>query len=61
MGRHALDVVSLVFGLLLIAVAGLYLTDAAGSTVDLRWAAPIVLIAIGVLGLAASTRRRSTR
>jgi hypothetical protein len=59
MRRHPADITSLVLGLLLLAVAGLYLgVDLSGSSVDLRWAAPAALIAVGALGLAASVRRR---
>ncbi len=58
MRRHRPDVVSLVFGLLLLAVAGLYLvTDLSSRSVDLRWVTPVVLIGIGVIGLAGSARR----
>lgn len=58
MGRHARDAVSLVMGLLLMAGAGLFLiTDVTDADVDLRWTAPAVLIAVGLLGLAASVRR----
>jgi hypothetical protein len=62
MARHRVDVVSLVFGLLLLAVAGLFLAaDVGGANVDLRWAAPVALIAIGIVGLTASARRRTPR
>jgi hypothetical protein len=57
LARHAVDAVSLVLGLFLLAVGGLFLaTDL--SDVDLRWTAPVVLIAIGLAGLVASVRRR---
>lgn len=56
--RHRRDAVSLVLGLLLLSVAGLFLVgDLGGEWPDLRWLAPGVLIAVGVAGLAASTRR----
>jgi hypothetical protein len=58
MARHARDAVSLVTGLLLMAVAGWFLlTDLTDADVDLRWTAPAVLIGVGLLGLAASVRR----
>lgn len=57
--RHQRDAVSLVLGLLLIAVAALFLVHDLGSTdLDLRWVSPVVLIGVGVAGLAASVRRR---
>ena len=57
--RHARDVLSLVTGLLFLAMAGLYLVNDVGDAdVDVRWAAPVLLIGIGVLGLAASIRSR---
>ena len=56
--RHPLDVFSLVLGLALLAVAGAFLlTDLSDAELDLRWLGPAVLIAAGVAGLAASTRR----
>jgi hypothetical protein len=59
MAKHSRDVVSLVMGLLFMAVAGLFLlTDLSDTQVDLRWVAPTVLIGVGILGLAASLRRR---
>lgn len=60
MGRHPRDVTSLVLGLLLLTIAGTYLlNDVSGS--DVRWVGPAALIAIGVLGLVASVRRRQAR
>ncbi|MCU1592574.1 MAG: hypothetical protein JWP11_3830 [Frankiales bacterium] len=60
-GRHARDAVSLVMGLFLMAVAGLFLVaDLTDQGTDLRWTGPAVLIGIGALGLAASARRRPT-
>lgn len=58
--RHGRDVLSLVAGLLFVAGAALFLVnDLSDTHVDLRWSGPVVLIGIGVLGLAASMRRRS--
>jgi hypothetical protein len=60
MRKHPSDVVSLVMGLLLLSVGGLYLlTDVAHSGIDVRWAAPVLLIGIGLVGLTGSVRRRS--
>ena len=57
--RHSTDVTSLVLGLLLLAVAAVYLVvDLSNASVDVRWAAPAALLAVGALGLAASVRRR---
>lgn len=61
MARHPRDLVSLVFGLLLLAAAGLFLvSDLAHVALDLRWTGPGALIAAGVGGLVASSRRRPT-
>lgn len=58
--RHDPDVVSLVLGLLLVAVAGVFLLiDLSDRSYDLRWVGPAGLIAIGALGLLASVRRRN--
>ena len=57
--RHDRDVVSLVLGLLLVAVGGVFLlVDLSERSYDLRWVGPAGLIVIGVLGLLASVRRR---
>ncbi len=59
MARHPRDVVSLVFGLLLLLAGGLFLLDdLGGGSVDLRWVGPVALGAVGALGLAASVRHR---
>jgi hypothetical protein len=56
--RHPRDAVSLVLGLILATIAGLFLlVDLTDQSVDLRWAGPVALMAIGALGLAASLRR----
>ena len=56
--RHPHDVVSLVLGLLLATAAVLFLVvDVTDRSVDVRWAGPVALMAIGALGLAASLRR----
>ena len=56
--RHPRDAVSLVLGLVLATVAGLFLlVDLTDHSVDLRWAGPVALMAIGALGLAATLRR----
>lgn len=57
--RHRRDVVSLMAGLLLVLTAGLFLvTDLTDLSVDGRWAGPVVLIGVGVVGLLATLRSR---
>ena len=56
--RHTRDGVSLVMGLLLVAVATLFLVNDLTDGVDLQWAAPGALILVGLAGLAGSARRR---
>ncbi len=57
--RHRRDVVSLMAGLLLVLTAGLFLvTDLTDLSVDGRWAGPVVLIGVGVVGLLATLRPR---
>lgn len=57
--RHRRDVISLMAGLLLVLTAGLFLVaDTTELSVDGRWAGPIVLIGVGVVGLLATLRRR---
>ena len=57
MWRHERDTVSLMFGLLLVLLAGAFLVDdLTGLDVDGRWAAPVVLIAVGAVGLLSSLR-----
>lgn len=62
MRRHELDVVSLVFGLLFAAVAVLWplweLDVLSGA--DLRWVPPVVLVAIGLVGVTLSIVRSRT-
>ena len=58
MKRHALDPISLVFGLLL---AGLGLTFLVGrvdiANSSMRWVWPLALLALGALMIALGTRR----
>jgi uncharacterized membrane protein HdeD (DUF308 family) len=62
MARHRPDAVSLVLGLLMLAVGGLFLvSDISDNSTDLRWTIPAALIAIGVSGLVASVRKREPR
>lgn len=57
--RHGRDVFSLMAGLLLVLPAGLFLlTDLTDLSVDGRWAGPVVLIVVGVVGLLATWRSR---
>jgi hypothetical protein len=45
------------FGLLLVLLAGTFLVDdLTGLDVDGRWAAPLVLIAVGAVGLLSTLR-----
>jgi hypothetical protein len=45
------------FGLLLVLLAGAFLVDdLTGLDLDGRWAAPVVLIAVGAVGLASTLR-----
>ena len=59
MSRHERDAVSLMGGVLLVLVAGLFLL-ADLTTVDLdgRWVLPVVLVAVGAAGLASTLRGR---
>lgn len=58
MKRHPLDLFSLITGLSFVAVAVLYLLDAAGQIgVDGRLVIPLVLVSLGVAGLAAAIHR----
>ena len=57
MSRHDRDGLSLMGGLLLVLIAGIYLvTDLTSLQVDGRWVAPGVLIAVGLAGLASTMR-----
>lgn len=62
MEPHRLDPLSLVGGLVFAGLGVLFLLDAAGSlTVQPRWVWPILLIALGVGGLLASSPKRADR
>jgi uncharacterized integral membrane protein len=55
--RHDRDTVSLMAGLLLVLLAVVFLVDdLTGLDVDGRWAAPVVLIAVGAAGLLSTLR-----
>ena len=57
MERHERDSVSLMAGLLLVLLAAVFLADdLTGLDVDGRWAAPVVLIAVGAVGLLSTLR-----
>ena len=57
MWRHERDSVSLMAGLLLVLLAAVFLVDdLTGLDVDGRWAAPVVLIAVGAVGLLSTLR-----
>jgi hypothetical protein len=56
--RHQLDLFSLISGLTFVAIAVLYLLDASGQlSVNGRLVIPLLLIALGVAGLAAAVHR----
>jgi hypothetical protein len=60
--RHELDVFSLVTGLVFVAVAAGHLLDESSQLdFDGRWVVPLVMVAIGVAGLAGLVRGRETR
>jgi hypothetical protein len=60
--RHELDVFSLVTGLVFVAVAAGHLLDESSQMdFDGRWVVPLVMVAIGVAGLAGLVRGRETR
>jgi hypothetical protein len=55
--RHDRDGLSLMGGLLMVLVAGMFLLDDLTSVeVDGRWVGPAVLIAVGLAGLASTLR-----
>ena len=57
MSRHDRDALSLMGGLLLVLLAGLFLlTDLTDTSVEARWAGPLVLLAVGGVGLAVTLR-----
>jgi len=60
MSRHEVDVVSMVSGLLLVLLAGLFLLDELTSlSLDAQWVVPVVLLNVGVAGLVTSLRSRT--
>lgn len=57
MQRHERDTLSLMSGLLLVLLAAVFLVgDLTGLSVDGRWVAPSVLIAVGAVGLVSTLR-----
>ena len=57
--RHDRDAVSLMGGLLIVLVAGLFLlTDLTDLSLEGRWAGPVLLLAVGAAGLLATLRPR---
>lgn len=58
MKRHDLDLLSLIAGAVFAAVALTHLVGAAtGESLDLGWLAPVVLVGLGVAGLAGALHR----
>lgn len=58
MRRHELDLVSLVAGLVFVAIAAVYLVaESAGRDVSAGWVLPLGLIGLGLAGLTGSVRR----
>ena len=57
MKRHDMDLVSLIAGAVFAVVALTHLVGAAtGESVDLGWLVPVVLVGLGVAGLAGALR-----
>ena len=57
MRRHDLDLVSLITGAIFALVAGTHLVGAAtGDSLDPLWLAPVLLIGLGIAGLAGALR-----
>jgi hypothetical protein len=58
--RHERDAVSLMGGLLVVLLAGLFLVgDLTDLALDGRWVVPVVLLAVGATGLVSSLRSRT--
>ena len=58
MRRHELDLVSLVTGLVFVAIAASYLVaEYAGRDISAGWVLPLGLIGLGLAGLTGSVRR----
>ena len=58
MRRHELDLLSLVTGLVFVAIAVAYLVaEYAGRDVSAGWVLPLALIGLGLAGLTGSLRR----
>lgn len=57
MRRHSTDLVSLVAGVLFTALGVVFLLgELRGLTVEARWVLPVVLVGLGLCGLAATLR-----
>ncbi len=55
MDRHDLDATSLIAGMLFIAIGALFLLDRIDAlALDVRWIWPLLLIGLGIAGLASS-------
>ena len=58
MDRHRLDLLSLLFGMLFVAL-GLVLLSGGADAVALEWAGPAVAISLGVMLVAAARPQRT--
>ena len=60
MDRHERDAVSLMGGLLVVLLAGLFLVgDLTDLSLNGQWVVPVVLLAVGATGLVSSLRNRT--
>lgn len=58
MRRHAIDVTSLVAGLVFVAIGVTYLVGVATDVrIEWRWVLPLALIGLGLLGLASTVNQ----
>ena len=57
MRRHSLDVISLVAGVLFVTLAVMFALDRVGAvTLDVTWIPAIVLVGLGLAGIASGLR-----
>jgi len=59
--RHERDLVSLMLGLLIVLLVGVFLVaDLTDLSVDGRWVVPVLLIGVGAVGLLGTLRSRAS-